>query len=39
MKMMTIPENLVDEVWGAEKPPMPQAKVFIHETKYAGLTV
>lgn len=39
LKMVPVLENLVDLVWGQEKPPMPKNKVFIHEHKYAGLTV
>jgi Xaa-Pro aminopeptidase len=37
--MVTITENLVDNVWGADKPPMPEEKVFVHEVKYSGITV
>ena len=29
-------ENLVDEVWGAEKPALPNEKVWILEEKYTG---
>lgn len=39
IKMVTIQENLVDTVWGSEKPPMPKSPVFVHDVKYAGLTV
>ena len=27
---------LVDEVWGADKPPMPQEKVWVLDDKYTG---
>lgn len=37
--MVTISKNLVDAVWGSDKPAIPQANVFVHEVKYAGLTV
>jgi Xaa-Pro aminopeptidase len=37
--MKAIDKNLVDEVWDANKPPIPQEKVFIHEVKYSGETV
>lgn len=37
--MVTIGQNLVDAVWGTEKPKTPENPVFIHEVKYAGLTV
>jgi Xaa-Pro aminopeptidase len=30
---------LVDEVWGAERPPMPQEKVWVLDDKYAGQSV
>ena len=39
LELVTITQNLVDTVWGSDKPPMPQEKVFIHEVKYSGLTV
>lgn len=40
LEMVSINDrNLVDEVWGADKPPVPQGKAFIHEEKYAGSTV
>jgi Xaa-Pro aminopeptidase len=39
IEMITITQNLVDSVWGSDKPSMPQGKVFVHEDKYAGLTV
>ena len=39
LEMVTITENLVDTVWGADKPPMPEEKVFVHEVKYSGITV
>lgn len=29
-------KNLVDQVWAAEKPPMPTEKVWILEEKYTG---
>ena len=29
-------ENLVDEVWGENKPPMPTKKAWILEEKYSG---
>ncbi|TNV80867.1 hypothetical protein FGO68_gene9209 [Halteria grandinella] len=37
--LKAIQENLVDKVWAAEKPAMPQEPVFVHEVQYAGLTV
>eukprot|EP00347_Sterkiella_histriomuscorum_P001334 403372432 len=37
--MVTIPQNLVDEVWGTEKPDMPLAPVYPHEVKYTGQTL
>lgn len=37
--MITIKSNLVDAVWAAAKPPMPQAPVFVHDIKYSGLSV
>jgi hypothetical protein len=39
MEMITIQENLVDHVWGSEKPPMPKNAVFVHDLKYAGEAV
>ena len=30
--------NLVDEVWGVDRPPRPANKIFHLETKYTGLT-
>lgn len=38
-EMVTIVENLVDLVWGSEKPPLPTAKVFVHELQYSGASV
>jgi Xaa-Pro aminopeptidase len=29
----------VDKVWAADKPAMPEAPVFVHDVKFAGLTV
>lgn len=37
--MITITTNLVDAVWNTQKPPMPEANVFVHDVKYAGLSV
>ncbi len=37
--MITITQNLVDKVWGSEKPAMPEADVFVHKIQYAGLSV
>ena len=37
MEMVTIQPNLVDQVWGSDKPPMPEAKVFEHLVEYSGL--
>ncbi|KAJ2251855.1 hypothetical protein GGI13_003610 [Coemansia sp. RSA 455] len=34
--LVAIEENLVDIVWGSQRPPRPQDKVFIHDVKYAG---
>ncbi|KAJ2880417.1 hypothetical protein H4R27_004730, partial [Coemansia aciculifera] len=34
--LVAIEENLVDIVWGNQRPPRPQDKVFIHDVKYAG---
>ncbi len=31
--------SLVDEVWGTERPPMPQEKVWVLDDKYTGQTV
>lgn len=31
--------NLVDAVWGAEQPPAPAARVWVHEDAHAGATV
>lgn len=39
IEMKAIDQNLVDEVWGAEKPAIPSEKVFIHEVKYSGESV
>ena len=39
LEMIGIGENLVDAVWGSEKPPMPGNKVFVHDEKYAGMSV
>ena len=39
LEMCPVTENLVDKVWGAEKPPVPQAKAFVLDIKYAGETV
>ena len=39
LELRTVKGNLVDKVWGDAKPPMPQEPVFIHDVKYAGLTV
>lgn len=37
--MVSITENLVDTVWGKDKPPQPSQKVFVHDVKYSGITV
>lgn len=37
--MIAITNNLVDTVWATQKPPMPEANVFVHDVKYAGLSV
>ncbi|KAJ2059950.1 hypothetical protein GGI17_004062 [Coemansia sp. S146] len=34
--LVAIEENLIDIVWGSQRPPRPQDKVFIHDVKYAG---
>ncbi len=39
LAMTSIIENLVDLVWAADRPARPQNKVFVHELKYAGITV
>ena len=36
---MSVTENLVDTVWGADRPPRPHEKVFVHEVLYAGESV
>ena len=38
-ELTSITENLVDLVWAESRPSRPQAKVFIHEVKYAGASV
>ncbi|KAJ1987066.1 hypothetical protein GGI25_000190 [Coemansia spiralis] len=35
-ELVAIEDNLVDLVWGDARPPRPQDKVFVHETKHAG---
>jgi Xaa-Pro aminopeptidase len=37
--MVPITQNLVDQVWGPSKPPMPTNPVFVLDTKYAGRSV
>lgn len=37
--MVSITENLVDQVWAEARPLRPKAEVFIHEVKYSGSTV
>lgn len=39
MELVALQENLVDDIWGEDKPPMPVNKVFVHDIKYAGLSV
>jgi Xaa-Pro aminopeptidase len=39
IELVGLPENLVDLVWGEQKPDMPQEKAFILDTKYTGRTV
>lgn len=36
---MSVTENLVDSVWGADKPHRPHEKIFVHDIKYAGESV
>jgi len=31
-------QNLVDDVWGANRPPLPRSTVFVHEVEFAGKT-
>ncbi len=38
-EMVSITDNLVDQVWGEARPSRPKAEVFIHEVKYSGATV
>ncbi|KAH8702372.1 putative Xaa-Pro aminopeptidase P [Talaromyces proteolyticus] len=35
-KLVGIEQNLVDQVWGEERPPRPSEKVKVHPEKYAG---
>ncbi|KAL1967655.1 hypothetical protein VTN77DRAFT_2912 [Rasamsonia byssochlamydoides] len=35
-KLVSIEQNLVDLVWGQERPPRPNEKVKVHPTKFAG---
>ena len=35
-KLVPLSVNLVDEVWGSERPPRPASKVFALDIKYAG---
>ncbi|KAL1981418.1 hypothetical protein VTN96DRAFT_2678 [Rasamsonia emersonii] len=37
-KLVSIEQNLVDLVWGQERPPRPNEKVTVHPTKFAGKT-
>ncbi|KAM3434576.1 hypothetical protein NHJ13734_005919 [Beauveria thailandica] len=37
--LVAITENLIDRIWGNERPTTPTNKVFIHADKYAGKTV
>ncbi|PIA15419.1 Creatinase/aminopeptidase [Coemansia reversa NRRL 1564] len=34
--LVSIEDNLVDKVWGTERPPQPKNKVFVQDIKYAG---
>ncbi|KAJ2801386.1 hypothetical protein H4R20_003693 [Coemansia guatemalensis] len=34
--LVSIEENLVDKVWGSERPAQPKNEVFVQEMKYAG---
>lgn len=36
IKLVPVSRNLVDAVWGRERPPAPQDPVFLHPQKYAG---
>ena len=39
MELIEIENDLVDEVWGKEKPSMPKDKVFIHELEFCGASL
>jgi Xaa-Pro aminopeptidase len=36
-ELVSLDENLVDRVWGAEKPPRPKNKVFPLDQKFSGM--
>jgi len=39
VELISVPENLVDKVWGAAKPKRPEGKVFVHEVEFTGASV
>jgi len=39
MSIVPITENLVDTVWGSDKPARPAEKVFILDIKYSGVSI
>jgi Xaa-Pro aminopeptidase len=36
IKLKALPRNLVDRIWGRERPAPPQGSVVVHSTRYAG---
>ena len=36
IKLKALPRNLVDRIWGRERPAPPQGSVVLHPTRYAG---
>lgn len=39
LKPLPSGENLIDKVWGDERPPSPTSEIFIHDVKFAGMKV
>lgn len=37
-KLKLVAKNLVDSIWGADRPALPSAPVHVHSTRYAGET-
>lgn len=39
LKALPPGDNLVDAVWGSERPPTPSSQVFMHDVAFAGMSV